>query len=332
MEVRKVKILGTGTYLPKKVVYSKDIDKKIDKPIGWVEKKAGIKKRFFVEKETLSEMGASAALEAIHNARIEKEEIDCIFFASASKEQLIPNMAAILQKKLGLQNSKIPTFDINTVCLSFVSALDLASCLIHAGKYKNALIVSSEIASLGLNWDDFETCTIFGDGAAAAVIGKTDDIEKSQIFASHMETFSEGIKYAELRGGGTRCYPTKNISIRKEDYCFQMKGRRSFKLVAEKMPDFMGKLLEKSNKKIEKIDLIIPHQASYLALKHLRKRLNIPVEKWMDIFSSYGNQISVSIPNAIHQAVISEKIKRGSTVLLLGSSAGISLGGIILEY
>ncbi len=332
MNIRKIKILGMGKYLPNKVISSSDLDKKMNKPSGWVEKKSGAKKRHFIDNENICDMGVNAAKIAIANANISKEEIDCIIFAAVSMQQLIPNTAAFIQKKLGLENSGIPAIDMNMVCLSFVSSLDVISYLIEAQRYNNVLIVSSEIASVGLNWNDPETCTIFGDGAAAAVISKSKENDTSKILASHMQTYSISSDCAELKSGGANYFPEEKSANNREDYFFQMNGKKSFRFVSSKIKDFIKNLLEKSKKTIEDLDLIIPHQASGLALRHLRKKLNVPKEKWMDIFSMHGNQIAASIPTALYEAIEQKIIKRGSTVMLLGSAAGLSIGGMILEY
>lgn len=149
---RRVKIVGIGKYLPKKIVTSEAMDQQLQLPSGWTYKKSGVKIRHYVEGETASYMGAMAAREAIDDAGISLMDIDCIISGSGTMEQPIPCNAALIQKQLGLEDSGIPCFDVNTTCLSFVNALDIASLYIELGVYETVLIVSSEIASVGLNW------------------------------------------------------------------------------------------------------------------------------------------------------------------------------------
>jgi len=323
MQSRNVKILGTGCYLPEKVVYSHQLDERLGKEGGTVEEKSGATKRHFVENETIVEMGVKAAEMALFKAGISKNCIDLIIFASVSRNKLIPNTAALIQKALGLEESSIPGIDIQSVCLSFVTALDMVSYLVHAGGYKNVLIVSSEIASIGLDWNDLDTCTIFGDGAAAAVISQSIEGMGSKILGSHMETYTQGIDYGEL--GMPALFGN-------DEFVFRMKGKESFRLVLEKIDPFLESLFTKAGVTWNDIDLVIPHQASQAGLRLLQRRLDVPDEKWMNIFSTHANQISVSIPTALHRAIEEGKVKRGDKILLVGSAAGIALGGIVLEY
>jgi len=323
MQSRNAKILGTGCYLPGKIVYSHQLDERLGREIGTVEKKSGVIRRYFVENETIVEMAVKSAEMALTKARISKNSIDLIIFASVSRDKLIPNTAALVQKALGLEESGIPGIDIQSVCLSFVTALDMVSYLVHTGSYKSILIISSEIASIGLDWADLDTCTLFGDGAAAAIVSQSIEEEGSKILGSHMETYTQGIDYAAL------CMPSV---FGDEEFVFRMKGKKSFRLVLEKIDSFLKTLFNKSGVIWNDIDLVIPHQASQAGLRLLQRRLDVPDEKWMNIFATHANQISVSIPTVLHRAIEEGKIKRGNKVLLIGSAAGIALGGIVLEY
>lgn len=330
-QVRNVKIIGTGKYLPNRKVYAHELDELMGVKEGWVEQKSGVAIRSFVDNETASEMAANAAAEAIIAAGIHKEEIDCIVSVSGTMEQPIPCNAALVQKQLGLGESSIPCFDINSTCLSFVTGFDTISYLIHSGRYKNVLLVSSEIASVGLNWKAKENAILFGDGAAAAILAKTPDNELSKVLAGHMETFSEGAHYTEIRGGGTKVHPN-NSHASESDFLFDMNGKSIFKLSSRKIGAFMEKLLAASNSTMDEIDLVVPHQASGMAMRILRKKLGIEEAKFMDIIHNHGNTIASSIPMALHEAIVQNRIGRGNKIMLLGTSAGLSIGGIVFEY
>lgn len=325
-----VKITGLGQYLPKNVVFSTDLDKKIGLPAGSVEKKSGlISRHFALEHETTSYMGKEAALIAIEQAGIALTDIDVIISACGAAEQLIPCTAALIQKQLGLEKSGIPCFDINSTCLSFMTAVDTASYLIEGGRYNRALIVSSDIPSVGLNWQDMETCTIFGDGAAACVLEKSDG--SSRVLAAHLETYSLGSEYCRLEAGGTRIPPAQEFD--RERYgLFCMDGKNVFKLASKLVDKMHARLFQKAGVTMADIDWVVPHQASLLAMHHVRKRLDIPKEKFVDIYATYGNQMAASMPSAFTHYVREGKIKRGQLIYMIGTGAGISAGGMVLEY
>lgn len=334
MNIRNVKILGIGKYLPKEIVLGEDIDKKLGKPLGWAENTIGVRKRHFVIDETASYMGAFAAREAVEDANINLEDIDCIVCASGSMEQPIPCTAALIQKELGLEKSGIPSFDINSTCLSFVVALDTISYLVDCGRYKNVLIVSSEVSSAALNWEDEKSAALFGDGAAAIVLGKTPKEENSKIIYANMKTYSEGSEWSQVYGGGTKFVPNLE-NVREETmkhFLFSMDGQKIFKMAKKILLKFVKEMMEESNESLDTIGMVIPHQASKSAMGLMRKNLKIPKEKWMDIVSNHGNMIAASIPTALYEGIKQEKIQRGDKVLLLGTSAGLSIGGLIFEY
>lgn len=200
----------------------------------------------------------------------------------------------------------------------------------ECGRYKNVVIISSEISSVGLNWGQNESSILFGDGAAAVVITKSD--HTSSIIASHMETYSSGAHLSEIRGGGTMIHPREYSEERKEDFLFDMNGRAIFKLSSKYLLKFIDKLLMDTGYSLADIDLIVPHQASGPAMRLIRKKLGVDEERFMTIFEDYGNMISASIPVALFEAIKQKKVQRGNKILLLGTSAGLSIGGILLEY
>jgi 3-oxoacyl-[acyl-carrier-protein] synthase-3 len=325
-----VKITGLGQYLPENIILSSQLDKQLNLPVGSVQKKSGlISRHFAAAHETTSYMGAQAALRAIEHAGITLSDIDVIISACGASEQPIPCTAVLIQKQLGLEQSGIPCFDINSTCLSFLTAVDTTSYLIEAGRFKRALIVSSDIPSLGLNWQDMETCTIFGDGAAACILEKS--MGSNRIIASHMETNSIGSTYCRLEAGGTRIPPAQPFD--RERYgLFCMEGKKVFKLASKLLDQTNERLLAKAKISINDIDWVVPHQASLLSMHHIKKRLNIPEEKFVNIYSIHGNQMAASLPCALTHHVHAKKIQRGQLIYLVGTGAGISAAGMILEY
>ena len=332
MQIRQIRILGTGKYLPSKAVSSEELDKKLKLRPGWSQKKSGVKIRHYVDSETASEMGKYAIEAAMKNAGLQPKDIDCIVCTSGTYEQPIPCTAALIHKKLAWTGHNIPAFDINSTCLSFVTAIDTISYMIHAGRYKNVILVAAEISSKGLNWGQKESCVLFGDGAAAVVIGQNEGFQDSKILASLMNTYSEGAHLTEIRGGGTSLTASEYSIEHESDYKFDMDGSAIFKMASKEINGFVDILLKSSGCDMGQIKLVIPHQASAMAMKILRQKLNIPEERFMNIIENHGNTIAASIPTALHEAIIQGRIERGDKVMLIGTSAGLSIGGIVFEY
>lgn len=333
---RAVKILGTGHVLPRQEVLSSDLDKQLGLPQGKLESVGGVHKRFFAGKdEYAAKLAAAAAFKALAAAGLKLSDIDCLVATSATMDQGMPSNAALIHAELGLSHSAIPAFDINASCLGFLAALDSITWMISAGAYKRVLVVAADLASCGLNWDHLESSAIFGDGAAAVVLGSGET--GSQILASSLKTYSEGAHYCEIPAGGSRYHPSRIDPSRIDQEFtpltkFHMDGKKVFKLASTYMPDFMNNLLKDAGKSIQDIDWFVPHQASQLALHHLTKRLEVNPDKVINIFADHGNQVAASLPTALDIGIKDGRIQRGDTLLLIGTGAGLSIGGVVLEY
>jgi 3-oxoacyl-[acyl-carrier-protein] synthase-3 len=335
---RTFKILGSGTFRPTREVTSIELDNQLKRRHGWVEGKSGVKtRRFAGEKDTTVSMAANAVFSAFENAgwsKVAIGDIDCIISASGTMEQAIPCTASLIQKALGLSHMNIPCFDINSTCLSFLTALDNASALMAVGRYRRILLVSSDIPSLGLNWEHMESSLIFGDGAAAFIIERSNFgfSASATVKASHMETYSVAANVCQVQAGGTKFHPSKQNGDLSKLALFEMDGKAAYKVTAANIDGFLSTLFAGTGLQMRDIDLVIPHQASLLAMQHLRKKLKIPQDKLVDIFADHGNQIAASIPTAFHIARSDGRVKPGDNVLLIGTGAGISLAGMILQF
>lgn len=327
-----IRILATGEYVPSLRVDSDSLDTRWQKPAGWTRKHSGIDHRQFAAAgETSSVMAARAAMRAVESAGIAAGSIDCIVSACSVMEQPIPCTAALVQHELGLGDSGIPAFDINATCLSFLMALDLMSTAIAAGRYRRVLVVSSEIASAGLPWDEPATAMLFGDGAVAAVLEGAAAGEESAVLASLFETYAEGARFCEIRSGGTRL----RLHDDPEDFArgavFHMDGKSTYRLAAQRLPAFLGRLLERAGVAVADLAAIIPHQASAKALDHLQKALHLPEDRMVRVLHERGNQMAASVGVALHSALSSGRVRRGDVVALVGSGAGLSFGGSVLR-
>lgn len=323
---------GTGIGLPKRRVSSAALDRDIGKREGWLEAACGVRERYVCDAETQDELAAVAAREAIAEAGVPAASIDLLIFASAIPKFSIPTTAPLIARHLGIPNGCCATLDVNSTCLSFLSGFDIATAMISAGRYRHALVVSSEIASRALPWrTDPATAGLFGDGAAAAVVTVPEVNQESAIRAILFETHHDGYEACQLAAGGTGIDFHREPERFAAGSFFQMNGRDLFKLTAARFPEFVDRLLGHARWARRDVDVVVPHQASALALAHLVKRCGFAKDRVVDIVKSHGNQVAASIPSALHYARRQGLINRGSKVILLGTSAGVLFGGIAIE-
>lgn len=330
---RPVILLGTAHALPSCRVESSALDTKLALDSGSVERVTGVSVRYFAGPgEHAATLAARACEQALRASGLEWTQIDCLVAASGTMDQAMPCNAALIHRELGLEDSGIPAFDVNASCLSFLTALDLLSWPIVAGKYRHVMIVCADIASCALDWDELGNSGIFGDGAAAVVIGRSPDARGSRLLASDFNTLSAGADFCKIPGGGSRFHPTRIDSDFDPLAIFQMDGRAVFKLVSATLPPFVARLFSQAKLTVDEIDWVVPHQASQLAIEHMTRRLGLKPERVVNIFRDHGNQVAASLPTALHLAVSDGRVKRDDRVLLLGTGAGVSLGGAILVY
>lgn len=325
------KIVGNGTYTPQEIVTSDALDEKIEKPQGWTEKNFGIKERAVAnEKETSSYMGVQAAAKAIEKAGWDKKDIDVIIGACGVMEQPIPSTSVLIQQKLGLGDSGIPAFDINLTCLSFVSAMDAAIMGIACKYWKKVLIVSSDIASAGLDYSVPDTASIFGDGAAAICL-EADENADAGMISRGFETYGNGHELAVLRSGGTKLRVAQGYDAIVEGSYFEMDTFGIFKAAAKCLPVLIDKVLAEAGHTRKSIDAVICHQASAPAVEHIRRMFKPNPDRVVNIFPHVGNQIATSIPTVLSYALDHDLVKKGDDILLLGTAAGVSAGTLVLR-
>ncbi|MEK7433042.1 MAG: 3-oxoacyl-[acyl-carrier-protein] synthase III C-terminal domain-containing protein [Cyanobacteriota bacterium] len=331
----KIKIVSMGKYLPERIVTAEEFEKEHGIEAGWSVNMSGVSERHFAnEKETCSFMGARALEKALEKAGMVYEDLDVIIGASGSFDHPIPYNACLIQREMGKEMSGTPCWDVDSTCLSFVTALDVLSYMIEAGRYKNVAIVTSEISSKSLNYNERESSTLLGDGAVATIITKTPEGESSMILGAEMQTFSKGAYHTSVLGGGNAIHPNSKDS-KPDDFTFTMKGRAILEMSFELLPKFLEKLFMKSNVHPSTLALFVPHQASKFALIKGRELLALTgfnPDNLVDILATHGNCIAASVPMALHDAIEQGRAKRGDKIALVGTAAGLSLGGVILVY
>ncbi|XID94516.1 beta-ketoacyl-ACP synthase III [Paenibacillaceae bacterium WGS1546] len=333
MNNRQVKILGTGKYMPGKPITDADMDARLGTAPGWTRRMTDVVSRHYAgAADTAAAMGAKAARQALEAAKLRFSDLDCLVGASGTKEQALPCSAVFIQRELGEEQSGVPAFDIDSTCLSFLVALDAMSCMIAAGRYRNVLIVSSEIASVGLDWRHKESAALFGDGAAAVVIGRAEDGEPSRIVGASLRTYGAGAAHSEIRAGGTKRHPRGPRPASADDYLFRMDGPAIYKMASRLLPGFTDELLRSTGTRMTEFKAVVPHQGSAMAVRLMRKKLGIAERQLVYITPDHGNTIAASIPMGLHEAIRAGRIERGDRVLLIGTAAGLTLGGLVLDY
>lgn len=320
-----LKIIASGVALPPDCVTSAMLDERLGMKAGYVEKRSGISHRFHADNQASQAQLAADALDAALCAHhLDPSSVDLLIFASAIAVQALP-CSAIQVLKLSRLMPGTAVFDINSSCVSFISALQVAGGLVNCGAYRRIAIVSAELASRGIDWQHEESSLIFGDGAACAIVERGDG--QSGILSCLMESWPDGSELCEIRAGGTRCNP--RAGMRDSDFLFHMQGKKLFRQASGLIEDYLTRLLAMAGLTLAQIATVVPHQASHLSLEHMRKRLNVSSEALVDIYRYRGNQVAASIPSALHEAIVSDRFGKGP-VMLIGTAAGLTLGGMVL--
>lgn len=325
--MKKAGIIGIGSYVPDRVVTNFDLEKMVDTTDEWIKTRTGISfRRIGPENACTSDMGAEAARKALENARLSPEDIDLIIVASASPDMIFPSTACIIQSKIGAFNAA--AFDIQAGCTGFVYALTCAVQFIVSGLYKKILVVGAEMLSRITDWEDRNTCVLFGDGAGAAVIS---EVEEGGILSSHLGADGTGADLLTLPAGGSK-EPASIDTVTNRRHFIQMNGNEVFKFAVKILEEAARIAAEKANLSMNDVDYIVPHQANIRIIDAAVKRLKFPREQVVMNLDKYGNMSSASIPVALDEAYRDKKIKKGDKILLVGFGAGLTWGANLLEW
>ncbi len=325
-----LKIIGLGRYLPPRIVQNSELERIYALSAGWVERRNGVRERRWVTTETASFMAAEAAREALDEAGLRPDQLSLIINASGTAEQAIPDTSALIQRQLGLGRSGIPAMSVHTTCLSFLTALDVAANFLSTGRYTTILIVSSDISSCGINPKEPESATLVGDAAAAVVVSRSGMEDASAIHHAHFKTYGDGASFTAIRGGGSARHPAKP-DHNSDDDLFRMDGTAVLRMVRSFDEAFLEELYAGLSTSLRDIDLVVPHQSSKVGLL-LLQRYGWPEAKIIHTLEWLGNCVAASIPATLYQAVRSTTLQRGQKFLLVGTGAGLSIGGLVMTY
>ncbi|MGL6267952.1 MAG: 3-oxoacyl-[acyl-carrier-protein] synthase III C-terminal domain-containing protein [Chitinophagaceae bacterium] len=327
---KPVKIIGVGKYLPAEMS-SMELENKYHIPNGWSEKYSGVLSRHQVSFETNGYMGGRAVEAALKNAGLKLSDMDMIISASASFDYPLPNSASVIKSELpdNLQID-IPAIDIDSSCLSFVSAFEYASNMLNGSQYKRIVIVSAEISSIAANPANWETLTLLGDGAAAVILAY-DEASGSEFIRGGLRTYSEGVYDTIFKGGGNKYFYRDHL-FDPDIYSFAMNGLKLLRLATKKLPEFMEWFFSGLPVNLTDINVIIPHQPSKTGLSLFKRLFLLKENQMKESISCYGNCIAASIPLTLVDAIEQGEIKRGDLCLLFGTSAGFSIGAVLIKY
>jgi 3-oxoacyl-[acyl-carrier-protein] synthase-3 len=315
------RIIGTGSYLPEKVLTNHDLEKMVDTNDQWITERTGIKKRHIVaDDETTTDLAYHAAQRAIEAAGISNQDIDLIIVATTTPTRVFPSTASLVQDKLDIHGC--PAFDVQAVCTGFIYALTVADKFIKAGGVKNALVIGAEALSRIVDWTDRNTCVLFGDGAGAVVLQSSDE---TGILSTHI--------HCDGSYNNLLTVPTGPGDVASEIAPYiDMQGNEVFKVAVKTLSSIADETLAANNLNKQDIDWLVPHQANIRIISATAKKLAMSMEQVVVTVDEHGNTSAASIPLALDAAVKDGRIKRGETLLLEAFGGGFTWGSALLKY
>lgn len=313
-------IIGTGGYLPEKVLTNFDLEKMVETSDAWIQERTGIQTRHIADKEELtSDLAFKAAEMALQNASINSMDLDLIILATTTPDTTTPATAMRLQKRLNAKNAF--AFDVQAACSGFMYALSVADKFIRSGEVKTALVIGAETLSRIVDWTDRNTCVLFGDGAGAVVLKAQESEEKT------------GILDIILHSDGSLCdllMTSGGVSQTQTAGFVKMEGREVFRHAVTNLSAVALEVIEKAGASLEDIDFLVPHQANLRIIESTAKKLDLSMDKVVVTLPNQGNTSAASIPLALHEGVASGKLKKGHLILLDAMGAGFTwAGGLI---
>ncbi len=327
-ELKTVGIIGVGAYLPERVMTNFDLEKIVETNDEWIRTRTGIQeRRIAADNEACSDLAYNAAIKALEDSNTKPEDLDLIIVATITPDYPFPATAALLQRRLGA--TKAGAFDLEAACSGFVYGIATGSNFIATGAYKKVLVIGAEVLSRILDWEDRNTCVLFGDGAAAVVLGEVE--EEYGIKGYHLGAKGD-IERVLYQPAGGSIEPASVDSVKARQHFIKMQGPDVFKFAVKALPDGLEKSLEKSGMDASELDLVVPHQANMRIIQSAAKRFDIPVDKFHINLHKYGNTSSASVGIALAEAVELGKIKKGDNIAMVGFGAGLTYAACIVKW
>jgi 3-oxoacyl-[acyl-carrier-protein] synthase-3 len=321
-------VVGTGHYLPEKRITNADLEKMVDTSNEWIVTRTGIKERRMAAPEQVtSDFSAVAGMKALEAADLDPKDVELIITGTINPDMKFPSCSVFVQDKIG--NKKAVGFDLAGACCGFIYSLTTADALIAAGRFKNALVIGTELLTRVTDWTDRGTCILFGDGSGAAVLKKSDG--KRGLLSSTMQSDGSLSHLLYYLGEGTK-YPASHESIDNQYHFLRMNGSDVFKHAVREMANSSFKAIEKAGLKPSDIDFMVPHQANIRIIEATAKRLHLPMEQVVVNIDRTGNTSSASIPIALDEAVREGRIEKGMNILMAAFGAGLTWGAAVLKF
>lgn len=328
MKKKTVSIIGTGSYLPERVLTNQELEKMVDTSDEWILTRTGIRERRIArEDQATSDLGAEAARRALADAGLKAEDVDVIICATITPDMGFPNTGCFIQNQIGASNAFC--FDVEAACSGFLYALEVGRSLVETGAVKTALVVAAEKISAILDWQDRNTCVLFGDAAGAAVL-QARDVEHG-IMASTMGSDGSLAELLMLPGGGSR-YPASEQTVKDRLHYMKMAGREVFKHAVNNMVQASKDALAKSGLTIDDIRWIIPHQANLRIINAIGERLGAGPDKLVVNLEKYGNTSAATIIVALDEIARDGRLKKHDKVLLVAFGGGFTWGAVVVEW
>ncbi len=323
------KIVSTGIYLPGEPVTSAQLEIQYNKALGWTDNHSGVKQRYWASAgDTCTSMGVTALRNALTNAGLCYDDLDLVVCASATYDYPIPHNACLIQSHF--ESSKpIPGFDIDATCLGWIVAMEVCSKMLDGVRYKKIAIVCSEISSIHLNPEDWETFSLLGDGAFACILGCADEVGQGMLHAD-MKTYPQAAKTNIVELGGN-AFPFHAYPIDERRY-FRMDGKHLLKLAYETLPSFFDVFFKDADMSLSDVKWIFPHQASLPGLLLSERLLGMTESQLVVNIQNYGNTLSCGAGIALHETLLTKKVNRGDLIMIVGTGAGFSIGGSLWRF
>ncbi len=324
------RILGTGHYVPSRVLTNRDLERMVDTSDAWIMERTGIReRRIAAPEEASSDMAAEAARRAIEAAGIQPTDLDLIIVATVTPDKPLPATAVYVQQKIGAR-SDCPAFDIAAACAGFIYGLSIADRFVGSGGARHVLVVGVELLSRVLNWKDRTTCVLFGDGAGAAVVSSVTS-NGSGIFSTHLYADGTQANSLQIPAGGSHM-PASQLTIDEGRHFVHMAGQDVFKYAVRALASASLTALEQNGFAREDIQWVVPHQANMRILDAVAKRVGIELDRFVLNLERYGNTSSASIPIALDEARRAGTIKDGDHVLMCALGGGFAWGSALVRF
>ena len=324
----KAKIVATSRSVPEKIMTNFDLEKIVDTSDNWIKTRTGISTRHIVGKdEASSDMSTKIANQLLNKSGIKADEIDAIIVGTVTPDHLTPSTAAIVQKNINARNAW--GFDLSAACSGFIFGLETGASLIQSGKYKNIIVIGVDTMTSILDYEDRDTCVIFGDGGGGVLLQPSTT--NNGIIDSILRMDGAGGKYLIIPAGGSKI-PASMDSIKNRDHYIKQDGKTVFKYAVRGMANVSAEILHNNNLTGDDIALFIPHQANKRIIDAAAEKCGISKEKVLINIDNYGNTTAGTIPIALSEAVDDGKIKNGDYILLSSFGAGFTWGSILIKW